>query len=191
MIEQRVCAACKKMVLDLVRYNFNSASGRSEEDFRRVLYPKGIQRAPLPAEVPNPFATDYNEAVLVLTDSPKASAALSRRCLQSMIQNVLKIKKANLNQEIDEVIKLGRLSSDLLESIDAVRTIGNFAAHEIKSTSSGEIVEVEPHEADWNLDVLEMMFDELFVRPQTIQKKRAELNAKLTSAGKGTLKSAS
>jgi hypothetical protein len=33
--------------------------------------------------------------------------------------------------------------------LDAIRTIGNFAAHPIKSTSSGEIVDVEPGEAEW------------------------------------------
>src|ERR1700730_1023700 len=47
-----------------------------------TAYPKKAIRAPLPPEVVEEFAEDYVEASLVLSDSPKASAALSRRCLQ-------------------------------------------------------------------------------------------------------------
>jgi hypothetical protein len=92
-----------------------------------------------------------------------------------------------LFQEIQEVIDNGLLPTDLLESIDAIRNVGNFAAHPIKSKSTGEIVEVEPHEAGWNLDVIEMLFEYLFVRPIAIQRKREALNAKITDAGKSSM----
>lgn len=38
--------------------------------------------------------------------------------------------------------------------LDAVRNIGNFAAHTQKSTVTGAILDVVPGEAEWNLDVL-------------------------------------
>jgi len=69
-----------------------------------------------------------------------------------------------------------------------VRQIGNFAAHPIKSTSSGEIVDVEPGEAEWNLDVLEGLFDFYFVGPAESKKKREALDKKLKDAGKPSLK---
>lgn len=47
-----------------------------------LIRPKIANRPPVPIEVPTLFAEDYNEACLVIIDSPKASAALSRRCLQ-------------------------------------------------------------------------------------------------------------
>jgi hypothetical protein len=154
----------------------------------RLIRPKIANRPPCPPEVPAQFAIDYSEACLVLDDSAKASAALSRRCLQNIIHDQLGIKKRDLNIEIQEVIDNKLFPSDILDSIDAIRNIGNFAAHPIKSSSSGEIVEVEPNEADWNLDVLEMMFDYLFVRPALIQKKRDALNTKLKDAGKPDMK---
>jgi hypothetical protein len=80
------------------------------------------------------------------------------------------------------------LSSHLLDSLDAVRNIGNFAAHPIKSKSSGEVIDVEPGEAEWNLDVLEALFDYYFVQPAILKKKRDELNAKLKEAGKPEMK---
>ena len=86
-------------------------------------------RAPLPPELPNEYATDYDEAGRVLSVSAKASAALSRRALQRLLHNHFNIKKANLAAEIDAVVPT--LPSHLAEAIDGVRTTGNFAAHPI------------------------------------------------------------
>ena len=51
--------------------------------------------------------------------------------------------------QIQEVIDSKKLPSHLKEQIDAIRNIGNFAAHASKSKSTGTIVDVEPSEADW------------------------------------------
>lgn len=40
-----------------------------------------------------------------------------------------------------------------------MRNIGNFAAHPLKDTSTGEILPVEAGEAEWNLETLEALFD--------------------------------
>jgi hypothetical protein len=69
-----------------------------------------------------------------------------------------------------------------------VRNTGNFAAHPIKSKSSSEIVDVEPGEAEWNLDVIEALFDFFFVQPEVIRIKREDLNKKLIDAGKLPMK---
>jgi hypothetical protein len=58
----------------------------------------------------------------------------------------------------------------------------------MKSTNSGEIVEVAPGEAEWNLDVLESLFDFYFVQPALAARRKAELNKKLREAGKSEIK---
>jgi hypothetical protein len=58
----------------------------------------------------------------------------------------------------------------------------------MKSTASGEVVPVEPGEAEWNLDVLEALFDFYFVQPAWVKKKRDALNLKLQQAGKPPMK---
>lgn len=68
--------------------------------------------------------------------------------------------------------------------LNAVREIGNFAAHPIKSDSSAEVIDVEIGEAETNLDVLEELFDEVFVKPTLQDQKLEELNRKLASAGR-------
>lgn len=180
-IKKRTCPSCRKLVLHLTQFETdqkvfeNQLRQITTEPSERLIRPKIANKPQCPPEVPAKFTTDYSEACNVLDDSAKASAALSRRCLQNIIHDQLGIKKRDLNIEIQEVIDNKLFPSDILDSIDAIRNIGNFAAHPIKSSSSGEIVEVEPNEADWNLDVLEMMFDYLFVRPALVQKKRDAL----------------
>jgi hypothetical protein len=65
-----------------------------------------------------------------------------------------------------------------------VRHIGNIAAHPIKSKNPGEIIEVEPGEAEWLLDILEGLFDFYFVQPAKLKRNKDSLNEKLTAAGK-------
>jgi hypothetical protein len=52
----------------------------------------------------------------------------------------------------------------------------------MKSTQSGQILDVDPGEADWTLDVLEGLFDFYFVQSAKSAAKRAALNAKLGTA---------
>ncbi len=145
-------------------------------------------RQPAPPEVPKALADDYNEACLVLADSAKASAARSRRCLQIILRDHAKVKAQDLSKEIDEVLASKQLPTYVAEHIDAVRHVGNFAAHPIKSSNTGAIVEVEPGEAEWLLDVLLQLFDHFFVGPTQAKKKRDALNAKLADAKKPPLK---
>jgi hypothetical protein len=152
-----------------------------------LLFPKGIVR-PVEQEVPEKYIDDFKEAASVLSISPKASAAISRRLLQHLLRDECKVKKSSLAKEIDEFIaKLG-IPTYLAGAIDAVRNVGNFAAHPLKDTNTGEIVEVESGEADWLLDVLEAMFDYLFVQPKRLEKRKKKLNAKLQSIGKPQMK---
>lgn len=150
-----------------------------------MIYPSGTKRPPCPEEVPENIKEDYKEACLVEPHSKKAAAALARRCLQHILHDQ-GIKKNNLNEEIDEAITM--LPTYLSEDIDAIRHIGNFAAHPIKFKNTSEIVEVEDGEAEWVLDVIEQLFDFYYVMPKKKEEKRTALNEKLQNAGKPELK---
>lgn len=153
-----------------------------------LVRPRASMRPPAPPEVPTELSLDYHEACLVLADSPQASAALSRRCLQSLLRDHAGVKKADLSKEIQEVIDSGKLPSFVTEALDAIRNVGNFAAHPIKSSATGEIHKVEPGEAEWTLEVLETLFDFYFVQPAILKRRRAALDAKLSDAGKPPMK---
>jgi hypothetical protein len=177
------CPECTRAVLHLGKANSN-ASNASTTDF--PAYPQNATR-PVPLEVPDPYRQDFIEAWLVLPLSPKASAALSRRNVQAIIRDKEGVKGQNLTAEIQTVIDSGKVPSFVTEGLHAVRQIGNFAAHPIKSTSTGEIVDVEEGEAEWNLEVLESLFDFYFVQPALTSKRKVEMNKKLGDAGKPLL----
>lgn len=183
----RHCPTCGRYVIHLVSEATN-ADGPDGSRREYLCYPRSVSRGSIGPEITKEFADDYVEACNTLADSPKASAALSRRCLQHVLREKAGVKKADLAKEIQEVLDSGKLPTHLAESLDAIRNIGNFAAHPIKSTSSGEILEVEPGEAEWNLDVLEALFDFYFAQPALTARKRAALDAKLKDAGKPAIK---
>jgi hypothetical protein len=177
----QICPECAEIII-VIRV---SVAGDMRHNF--IAFPKATAR-PVPPQVTDPYKKDFQEAATVLADSPKASAAISRRCLQMILRDCAKVKPANLSVEIDEILQNKTLPSYLAEAIDGIRNIGNFAAHPMKSTNTGEVVDVEPGEAEWLLDVLEGMFDFYFVQPEILKKKRGEINAKLAGVNKPPMK---
>ena len=186
------CPACSRVIAYLgncLRKKRNDGViAVSDVEPGQLVRPKGANRPPPPPEVPKQYSEDYKEACIVLPDSAKASAALSRRCLQHLLRGEAKVKHQDLFKEIQDVIDGATLPSHIAESLDAVRNIGNFAAHPIKSQSTGEVVPVEPGEAEWNLDVLESLFDFYFVAPARTKARKDALNKKLTDSGKPPMK---
>jgi hypothetical protein len=194
-LSRKTCPACNRFVLHIE--NGGGLPGALPQGAPArmpivqstfLVWPRGVSRAPVPIEVPPAIVEDYKEACLVLTDSPKASAALSRRCLQALLRTAAGVKPGDLSNEIQQVLDSKTLPSSIADNVDAIRNIGNFAAHPNKSTSTGEVLPVEPEEAEWNLEVLESLFDVYFVQPARAKEKRDALNKKLQDAGKPPLK---
>lgn len=157
---------------------------KAEEE---LLFPRH-SLAEIDGEVPDPYKKDLAEAVSVLQLSPKASAALSRRLLQATLREKFGIRRRSLALEIDAFLQNKDVPTGLADEIDAIRSVGNFAAHPIKDTNTGEIVEVEPGEAQWLVDVLYELFDFAFVKPKRRTERKKRLNEKQRAAGKPPLK---
>jgi len=110
--------------------------------------------------------------------------SLSRRCLQQILRQAGGVKHGKLKNEINEAIDKGSLPSHITEVLHAVREIGNFAAHPEKDDATGTILPVEVGEAEWNLDVIEALFDFYYVQPALTAARKTALNEKLEKAGK-------
>lgn len=110
-------------------------------------------------DIPQAIIDDYNEACLIKNLSPKASATLSRRCLQGIIRDFWSISKARLKDEIDEL--QGKIDSTTWQAIDAVRSIGNIGAHMERDINM--IVEVEPNEADLLIGIIEILLKDWYI----------------------------
>lgn len=178
-VSHMVCPGCSKAIISL---NWTQ-SPAFHPDFFQFVYPKTGVRSNAKEEVSADIADDFNEACIVISDSTKASAALSRRCLQAVLDH-LGYNQHKLVDAIKAVIDANIFPLSLDENLDSIRVIGNFAAHPVKDTNAAAIASVEPEEAEWNLDVLEELFDFVYVQPSKSKVRRDKLNEKLVSHGK-------
>lgn len=183
---------CAQVIVLLHRGKIHEAAGvrlrMQEGSTTEILYPRIPVRGVPPDKVPDGYKRDFVEAALVLNVSPKASAAISRRLLQHVLREHYGIQHRTLAAEIDEFVQRTDTPSFLTEAVDAVRTVGNIAAHPMKDEHTGSVVDVEPGEAEWLLEVLESLFDVAFVQPAKLERRKVALNEKLESLGKPPLR---
>ncbi|WP_045430206.1 DUF4145 domain-containing protein [Acinetobacter calcoaceticus] len=119
-----------------------------------------------PSYIPKAILADYNEACLIRDLSPKASATLSRRCLQGMIRDFWGETKSRL---IDEIYAIkDRIDPITWQAIDAVRKIGNIGAHMEKDIDL--IIDVDPNEAQMLIGLIEMLMKEWYIARHERQK---------------------
>lgn len=112
-----------------------------------------------PNYIPEPIIQDYEEACLIKDLSPKAAATLARRCIQGIIRDFFGVKKNRLIDEIEAIKdKIDPLTWD---AIDSVRKIGNIGAHMEKDIN--KIIEIEPGEADLLIQLIETLFEDLYI----------------------------
>ncbi|MGO8867870.1 MAG: DUF4145 domain-containing protein [Alphaproteobacteria bacterium] len=172
LITSIACAnqECRKMTLEVElhergdpRFGFSLA----EELKRWKLLPESSAR-PLPDYVPEAIRTDYAQACRIRDLSPKASATLSRRCLQGMIRDFCGIRGSRLIDEIEKLesqVDQGKapagVQPDTLEAIDHVREIGNIGAH--MEADINLIVDVDPDEAQKLIELIELLLEEWYV----------------------------
>lgn len=116
-----------------------------------------------PEYIPAQIRGDYTEAVAIKNLSPKASASMSRRCLQGMIRNFWDVKdKRTLSQEIDAI--RNDVDPDTWSAINGVRTIGNIGAHMEQDVNL--IVDVDSDEADSLIWLVEYLMKDWYINRQ-------------------------
>jgi hypothetical protein len=187
-VPQGECPACGGFIV-LVRFGkfvrVSEYENWLEEVHSEVLvYPQTAGVRQLPQEVPSTLRAQFSEAERVLPISANASAALSRRLLQCVLREQFRVKSSSLQSEIEEFIQLHSPPTYVAGALHAIRSIGNFAAHPLKDTNTGEVVDAEAGEAEWLLEVIESLFDFAFVQPRRLAERKSDLNKKLKALGK-------
>ena len=145
------------------RKEITNASGRPKislgKEIRRWnLIPESRARN-FPSYIPVAIRDDYREACLIREASPKASATLSRRCLQGMIRDFWDVKGSRLVDEIEEI--QNRVDPITWQAIDAIRKLGNIGAHMEKDINL--IVDVDPTETELLIGLIEQLMREWYI----------------------------
>lgn len=185
-LEECPSPSCRKSIIEIAKVSKKIDISLLNVKWE-LVHPARSSRGPVPPQVPESIANDYIEASNVLAISPKSSAALSRRCLQAILHsNGYKDRDLyrEVNKLLDESDPRKAIPDSLRMSVDGIRHFGNFSAHPITDVTSLQVIDVEPHEAEWCLDILDELMQHFYVRPAIALARRAELDAKLLAAGK-------
>ena len=124
-----------------------------------------------PDYIPQSIRDDYYEACQIRELSGKASATLSRRCLQGMIRDFWGISRSRLIDEISELE--GKIDELTWKAIDAVRKIGNIGAHMEKYVNI--IIDVEPAEASLLIGLIETLMQDWYIARQERQQRLTQI----------------
>jgi len=177
---------CKKYTLEA--YLHKSTYHPSGEQLGEVvkqwrLVPPSNSKV-FPSYIPRQLIDDYTEACLIKEHSPKASATLSRRCLQGIIRDFWGVKPGRLVDEIEAIKE--KTDGLTWEAIDAVRKVGNIGAHMEKDINL--IVNVDTNEAELLISLIETLFQDWYVSREE-KRKRLErivgIGSKKADAKKG------
>ncbi len=131
---------------------------------------------PLPDYVPAEIASNYKEASRILDLSPKASAALFRRCLQGIVRdfwNIPEGNRGNLGAELNFI--KDEVDAETWQIIQGIRTIGDIGAHMEKNVDF--IIDIEPHEAELLKELTETLFKSWYFERRRKQDRLAKLGA--------------
>lgn len=109
------CPHCKEFTI------LAKGIGSAVKDVNIAIRPLSQARK-YPDYIPLAIRSDYEEASAILYLSPKASATLSRRCLQGMIRDFFQISKSSLFEEINAI--KDKIPAEQWAVLDGVRRIG-------------------------------------------------------------------
>jgi len=168
---------CKKYTLSVgvLKISANKITGNwdaGEIEKRWELIPPSKAKG-FPDFIPKSVLDDYNEACLIVNQSPKASATLSRRCLQGVIRDFWKVKPGKLVEEIDQI----KDKTDALtwDAIDSVRKVGNIGAHMEEDINL--IIDVDPNEAEMLIGLIEMLLKDWYLTREERKNKLLQIKS--------------
>lgn len=179
------CLSCGRETIKVLLQRPIPNSSEMMEQYFSVI-PRSRRPSNYYPNAPEGIVADYWEACEVLEVSSKAAAAIARRCLQAILWEQGYNQK-DLAQQIDALLAeegAHALPRGLADNVDAVRNFGNFSAHRINDKTTFQVIDVEPEEAEWCLEIIEELLDHYYERPAELAEKQSKLQDKLQRANK-------
>jgi len=131
-----------------------------------------------PVALPEQVLEDYREASLALELSPKAAAALARRCLSSMLRDFWRVQPGRLSDELRQV--RGTVDPLTWEAIESVKATGGIGSR--MESEGAEVQDTEPGEAKLLIGLIETLIEDWYVARED-RRKRLEGIRQIAGAG--------
>ena len=168
--------SCERTTIIMKDYFLQFSFNRGYEKIGKAIREKRIEPEfsyiHYPDYIPEQVRQDYEEACKIVSLSPKASATLSRRCLQGMIRDFHNITRKNLVDEINAI--QNDLGIDIFNALHSLRSIGNIGAH--PESDINLIVEIDEGEAQKLIKFIELLMDKWYIKREEERKMLEEIN---------------
>ena len=121
----------------------------------------------IPDSVPRELADDHREARNIIGDSPRSAALLARRILEKVLRDHGH-EQRTLHDQIVSLENSKELSSIDVEKLQAVRNLGNIAAHYKERMNT--LLDVELGEAELCLRTVDELFTHYYAVPAEVNR---------------------
>lgn len=160
------CPQCEETTIKLV------GVGASVEGLSIPVRPlsEAIQ---YPDYIPLQIRQDYEEAYAIVHLSPKASATLSRRCLQGMIRDFHEITRNSLFEEINALEEISGVTATQKNVLQSFKEIGNLGAHPEDDVNL--IIDISPENAIALLEYIEILIRQWYFDRHDVETKEASI----------------
>lgn len=155
-------------------------SGQVKSPLGRWQHLPNSSAKPMPDYIPAGIREDYEEACTILNDSPKAAATLSRRCLEGiladfhgLVEGQHDIKRQTLYNQINALRKFEHVDPEDVDSIDAVRRIGNINTH--MQQDANILIDATVEESSALIELIEMLLEDWYIQRHKRRVKRDNL----------------
>ncbi|MSQ14663.1 MAG: DUF4145 domain-containing protein [Dehalococcoidia bacterium] len=181
--------SCGHVIVKVWRSEAITPNARDTKKTYEEWFAVPRKRAPRPIDslVPQEIRDDYLEASLILEDSPRMSAVLSRRVLADLLKKYAECNERQLDDQIKSFENNQAYPTALKENLHYLREIGNFGAHS-QEDDEGKIIDVSAEEANWTLEVLDGLLDYLIIGPARDAERRSIFDEKIKAAKRRPLK---
>lgn len=153
-VEFALCPACNRHSIKIV------GVGSEVKGIETNFSPSSLA-IKFPDYIPQSIRVDYEEACKIVNLSPKASATLSRRCLQGMIRDYWEVSgKKNLFEEINAIHD--KIDPQVKQVLTGVRQLGNIGAHMEKDINL--IVDIDPNESNQLIKLIEYLMEQWYIK---------------------------
>ncbi len=134
---------------------------------KEIIYPRSFSFPEPNEDLNDEIKKLYCEAATVFQDSPRASAALLRLCIEELCQQLG--ETGALNTCIGNLVKKG-MSRQIQQALDYCRVIGNSAVH------AGKIdLEEDPSKVSTLFDLVNDIAYEMITKPREMKRKYSTL----------------
>jgi hypothetical protein len=163
------CPICDRLIVNLC----------TKEGCTYPAWPVSSNRPRLSEDVPAQYATEYHTASQIISYSPEASAAISRRLLHRFLAAHVDGGSGGLADQIRRASVSTRLPSYLQEALETLARVAKLDSDSGKSLHPEALSPAQPGEAEWLLDVLQPLFELHFVQPARLRRKQNQLEEQI------------